>query len=170
MVETGLSTLQGKVNTLSCTWWGREREVYHSRVWNESAAELTAEPRNPESSVIPSMRLSTALQVIDSQPCHSSFRKYLFRMRDIQALMPFMTHSHSNSDVFHRNFNSCVFCLVHCNDFHFNACHASITVTTSSMLHPVLLQWLMLMHCTSPWRMSTMHHLKIILYSTGHLN
>lgn len=113
---------------------------------------------------------STASNWYNSQPCHSSFRKCLFRMRDIQALMPFMTHSHSNSDVFHRNFNSCVFCLVHCNDFHFNACHASITVTTSSMLHPVLLQWLMLMHCTSPWRMSTMHHLKIILYSTGHLN
>lgn len=116
---------------------------------------------------------STAGNWYNRQPCHSSFKKYPFRMRDIQALMPFMTHSHSNSDVFHRihhrNLNSCVFCLVHCNDFHFNACHASITVTTSNVLHPVLLQWLMLRHCTS-LRISIMHHIKIILYSTGHLN
>lgn len=105
---------------------------------------------------------SAASNWYNRQPCHSSFRKYQFKMRDIQALMPFMTHNHSKSEVFHRihhrNFNSCVFCLVHCNDFHFNVCHTSITVKTSNVLHPVLLQWLMLMHCTGLRRISIMHH------------
>ena len=158
---------------MSCAWWGRERKVYHSRVPNESAVELAAELRNPDSSFTPSMRLSTALQVSDitaNQVIHP-FESAYARMRHVQVLVPFMTHSDSNSDVFHgvhhRNFNSCVFCLVHCNDSHSNACHASITVTTSKVLHPVLPQWLMLMHCTSLWGISIMHHFKITLYSTG---
>lgn len=58
--------------------------------------------------------------------------------------MPFMTHDDSETGEFHRvhhrNSNSSVFCSVHCNDSHSNACHASITVMTPNMLHPVLLQ------------------------------
>jgi len=83
---------------VSCTRWGRERDVYHSRVQNEPAAELAAESRNPDSSFTPSMRLSTALQVSDiaaSQVIHP-FESAYARMRHVQVLVPFMTHDDSN--------------------------------------------------------------------------
>lgn len=121
---------------------------------------------------------STASKWYNSQPSHSSFWKCLCKDEAHSGLCAFHDSRWLkiwcvSRGVCHRNFNSCVFCLVHCNDSHSNACHASITLLltqTSNVLHPVLLQWLMLMHCTSLWGISIMHHFKIALYSTGRSN
>ena len=117
---------------------------------------------------------STASKWYSSQPSHSSFWKCLCKDEACSGPRAFHDSWWFKSNVFHgvhqTNSNSCVFYLVHCNDSHCNVCHASITVMTSNVLHPVLLQWLMLMYCASLRGISIMHHFNITLYSTRHSN
>lgn len=75
----------------------------------------------------------------NSQPSYSSSWKCLCknaaRLGALCLLWLMMTQ---NMISFTESITETVFCSVHCNDSYSNACHASITVMTPNMLHPVL--------------------------------